>query len=271
MPSSMFEEGSDNAAMAAAPDAFSPPPVLWRDERDARHYQFWTRVYAYALYAALGSAVLGLMPPWLLVPVVPLVYFRMALALHELLHARPSSQLPRFHQLTMIFESPMCLGYREHRAIHFAHHRFASTDRDPERYQIEGGPLRAFGAALISPECGFVRWVREHGMSRSLAVDAGIRCAAFIALVAVNPRVFFVYWVALRLSVGCSSFVFHHVLHNDDGRLGTFRLPAPDVVVRMARALFGAEPMLILTEHERHHQWPRVRAGDLPLLPAPPR
>lgn len=266
---SVAEDASDDAATATAHDAFIPPSVLCRDERDARRYQFWTQVYAYALYAALGSAAVGLIPVWLLVLVVPVVYFRMALALHELLHACPPSEVPRFHQLTMIFESPMCLGYREHRAIHFAHHRFASTDRDPEQYQIEGGPLRALGAAMISPERGFIGWVREHGMTRSLAADAAIRCAAFVALAVAAPRVFFVYWVALRLSVGFSSFVFHHVLHNDGGRLGTFRLPAPDVVLRIARMLFGTEPMLILTEHERHHQWPRVRARDLLLLPEP--
>ena len=163
----------------------------------------------------------------------------------------------------------MCLGYREHRAIHFAHHRFASTERDPERYQIEGGSLCAFGNALISPERGLIRWVREHGLRRQLAIDACVRCVAFAAVAAINPRVFLVYWVALRLSVGCSSFVFHHVLHNAHGRLGTFKPRVSDAVVRMARVLFGAESMLIITEHERHHVWPRVRARDLPLLPEP--
>jgi hypothetical protein len=82
----------------------------------------------------------------------------------------------------MVFESPLCLGYREHRAIHFAHHRFASTDRDPELYQIVGGPWRALANAMISPERGFAGWVRRHGISRSLAIEGTVRCAAFITL-----------------------------------------------------------------------------------------
>lgn len=265
----MFDDGLEDAAVAAAPDGYVPLPSLCRDDRDRRRYAWLTRMYAYALYAVLGAAMFHLIPLWALAAAVPFIYLRMALALHELLHVCPPDQAPRFHQLTMIFESPMCLGYREHRAIHFAHHRFASTDRDPEQYQIEGGAARAFVNAMISPERGFIRWVRQHGVSRSLAEDAGTRGVVFVALVVVNPTVFFVYWLSLRVSVGFASFVFHHVLHNLDGELGTFRLPASDRVVRAARVVFGREPMLILTEHERHHQWPRVRAKDLPLLPEP--
>jgi fatty acid desaturase len=265
----MFDDALDDAAAVAAPDGYVPPLSLCRDERDRRRYLFLTRMYAYSLYAVLAAALFRVIPVWVLALAVPFIYLRMALALHELLHVCPPSQAPRFHQLTMIFESPMCLGYREHRAIHFAHHRFASTDRDPEQYQIEGGAVRAFANAMISPERGFIRWVREHGLSRSLAIDASMRCVAFIVLSVINPAVFFVYWLSLRVSVGFASFVFHHVLHNVDGELGTFRLPAPDPIVRAARLLFGQEPMLILTEHERHHQWPRVRAKDLPFLPEP--
>ena len=268
MPQLTLDDAFDDMNTVAS-DGFVPPATLFRDRHDGARYQLLTRLYAYALYAALGSAMLGFIPAWTLALLVPFVYLRMALALHELLHARPPDQVPRFHQLTMIFESPMCLGYREHRAVHFAHHRFASTERDPERYQIVGRPFGAFANAMISPERGFVQWVRAHGLSRDLALDAGIRCAAFVALAVVSPRVFFIYWIALRVSVGVASFVFHYALHNDDGRLGTFPLPVAAAVVRGARALFGAEPMLILTEHERHHAWPRVRARDLPLLPEP--
>jgi len=175
--------------------------------------------------------------------------------------------VPAFHRLTMIFETPLCLGYREHRAIHFAHHRFASTDNDPERYQIVGGAWRAFGNAMISPEHAFVTWVRRYGVTRTQAIDIGIRFAGFVVALSINPAVFLVYWLSLRVSVGFASFVFHHVLHSLDGRLGTFPLPVRASVVRMASLLFGREPLLILTEHERHHNWPRVRARDLSRVP----
>jgi fatty-acid desaturase len=240
-----------------------------RDRADVRHYTRATLAYVCLLYAALGLALGRWIPAWTLFAIVPLVYLRLALALHELLHAASAAEVPAFHRLTMIFESPLCLGYREHRAIHFAHHRFASTDRDPERYQIVGPTWRAFGAALISPEHALVTWIRTHGLSRDLSIEMGLRLAGFVIVLAINPAAFLMYFVALRLSVGFASFVFHHVLHSHDGHLGTFPLPVSRVVVGAAKRLFGREPMLILTEHERHHEWPRVRARDLPLLPDP--
>jgi len=269
VPKTVIPALDDTPLMASAAPTFSPPPGLTRDRTDARHYTRLTLVLVSLLYLSLGLALFRVVPAWLLLIVVPLVYLRLALALHELLHAAPAQDVPAFHRLTMIFETPIGLGYREHRAIHFAHHRFASTDRDPERYQIIGGPWRAFGNALISPERALVGWVRAHGVGRNLAAEMAVRATAFVVVAAVNPVVFVVYWITLRLSVGFASFVFHHVLHSLDGQLGTFRLPVPAWVVRVAEVLFGREPLLILTEHERHHEWPRVRARDLPLLPAP--
>jgi len=240
-----------------------------RNASDARRYARLTGAYALTLYGALAVALAGVIPAWLLVPIVPLVYLRLALALHELMHACPASGVPFFQRLAMVLETPLCLGYREHRAMHFLHHRFTATTRDPEFYQIRGGPVLAFCFAMIAPERSCTAWVRRRGVSTSLALEASIRLAAFVAVLVINPGVFLVYWVSLRLSVGITSFVFHHVLHNRHGQLGTFALPAAPVLVRAAGTIFGGEPMLILTEHERHHLWPRVRARDLPRLPNP--
>ncbi len=71
----------------------------------------------------------------------------------------------------------------------------------------------------------------------------------------------------LRASIGAAGFVFHHVLHSRDGRLGTFALPVPDAVVRIGGVVFGTEPMLILARHRAHHLWPELRVRDLPDLP----
>ncbi|MEO8755076.1 MAG: hypothetical protein ABI624_20625 [Casimicrobiaceae bacterium] len=259
----------DTPLLASAGRVFTPPSSMIRNRADARHYTRATLLYVGLLYLALGLAVFKVMPVWWLLAVVPLVYLRLALALHELLHVASAAEVPAFHRLTMIFETPLCLGYREHRAIHFAHHRFASTERDPEQYQIVGGPWRGFANALISPEHAFVTWVRAHGLNRTLALETSVRLAGFVAIAWLNPGAFLIYWIALRLSVGFASFVFHHVLHNLDGQLGTFRLPVARGIVGAAKLLFGEEPMLILTEHERHHEWPRVRARDLPRLPEP--
>lgn len=243
------------------------PGTLQRDEGDARRYRRLTVAYALTIYAVLVLALAGLVPAWVLVPVVPLVYVRLSLALHELMHVCPTSDVSVIHRLTLLMESPISLGYREHRAIHFMHHRFSGTARDPELFQIVGGPLGAFGHALISPEWHAVTWVRAHGLTRALAIESAVRIAAFGAALAWNPRVFLLYWIMLRLSIGTGAFVFHHVLHNQHGRLGTFPLPLPMAWRAAARLLVGREPLVILSEHERHHRWPRVRASDLTRLP----
>lgn len=265
-----LEALADDAEVAARlADPYVPPQAFLRDRHDATSYKRSTLVLVSLLYLSLALATAGVISPWWLLVAVPLIYLRLALALHELLHVCPADEVSWFHRLTMVFETPLCLGYREHRAIHFAHHKFASTDRDPERYQIVGGAWRAFANAMISPERGFAGWIQRHGVSRTLAMEATIRFAAFVALVALNPIVFLIYWVALRLSVGVASYVFHYALHNSDGVLGTFPLPVSTTVISAAGVLFGREPMLILTEHERHHVWPRVRARDLVRLPEP--
>jgi fatty acid desaturase len=259
----------DRAAAETPANPYIPPQAFLRDRHDALSYRRSTLVLVGLLYLSLALAATGMISPWWLFLAVPLIYLRLALALHELLHVCPAEEVSWFHRLTMVFESPFCLGYREHRAIHFAHHRFASTDRDPELYQIVGGPWRALANAMISPERGLAGWIRRHGIARSLAIEGALRCAAFITLAALAPMAFLAYWIALRLSVGLASYVFHYALHNSDGVLGTFPLPVSSSLVRAAGVLFGREPVLILTEHERHHLWPRVRARDLLHLPGP--
>ena len=59
----------------------------------------------------------------------------------------------------------------------------------------------------------------------------------------------------------------HHLLHQRDGRLGTFSLPATPALLALGRQLFGEEPMLILQRHRAHHLWPALRVRDLPELP----
>jgi fatty acid desaturase len=220
------------------------------------------------VYGVLAAALFEGIPSWTLVLAVPWVYVRLALGLHELLHARDATQVPAFHRLAMIFDTPFGLGYREHRAIHLDHHRFAGSERDPELWQIEGGHLRAFANALTTPERALVGWIRAHGIDAPLARDAAFRFICFAAVASIDPAIFVVYWLLLRVSIGVAGFVFHHLLHNRHGALGTFALPFPAACVRVGRALFGAEPMLILTQHRSHHLWPDVRVRDLPALPA---
>jgi len=90
-----------------------------------------------------------------------------------------------------------------------------------------------------------------RGVDARLARGAGARLVVFCSLAAANPRVFAVYWIALRASIGGAGYVFHHLLHNRGGALGTYALPLPGALVRAGRALFGEEPMLILSRHRR--------------------
>ena len=250
-------------------------PGLMRNDGDARRYARRTLVLTLASYALLAGALAGWISPWLFPVVVPLVYVRLSLALHELMHARAASDVSWFHRLAMIFDTPLGLGYREHRAIHLAHHRYATTPRDPELFQIRGSHLAAFANALLAPERAALDWTHRRGMSRALRRHMLARGVAFVALVAWNPAVFAVYWVTLRLCIGGSSFVFHHLLHSRAGVLGNHASPAAlRRLLPLAWVLFGHEPVVIVRDHRLHHAHPKVRASDLPKVGssrAPPR
>lgn len=220
------------------------------------------------LYGFLAAAMAGVMSPLWLLLAVPMLYPRLALGLHELMHLRTPDQVPAFHRLTMIFDTPFGLGYAEHRVIHLQHHRSSAGHDDPELYQISGGHGRALLGALLVPERSLVHWVRTHGLSHSLLRGVAWRGAAFFAVAAMEPMVFAVYWLALRFSIGACGFVFHHLLHQRAGRLGTFPLPVKPALLAAGRRLFGVEPMLILQRHRAHHLWPGLRAHQLPDLPA---
>lgn len=223
--------------------------------------------WSLVLYLLLAAALAGWMPVWWLVPAVPLVYVRLSLALHETLHRRRAAQVGPWLRLGAILETPLALGYREHRALHLRHHRFNGAPGDPERALIVNPALIAFGYAMAVPERAAWQWVREHGIDAPLARDATVRALLFAAALAVNPLVFAVYLLTLRLSIGGAGFVFHHLLHRRQGRIGTFALPGGAAARRLACLLFGPEPLRILTRHRAHHLWPQRAVHDLPDFP----
>jgi fatty acid desaturase len=258
------------AVLVSGPQATggAAPLALLRNDADARRDLRRTLALTLAVYAVLAAAQAGLVSPWVFPVAIPLLYVRLSLALHELMHVRNAARVSWFHRLAMIFDTPLGLGYREHRAIHLRHHRYAVTARDPELYQIHGHHWRALGNALISPERAAWTWVRTQGASRALRREAAVRALVFVAVAAFDPFVFLCYWVALRVCIGSASFLFHHVMHSRAGVLGTFRLPQlPRVVRVVARALFGHEPVTIVSEHRTHHQCPGIRARDLAAEP----
>jgi hypothetical protein len=258
------ELARENRLVSAGAAAAIPDARVLRNDADARRYLRATLLHTLAMYGVLAAAIFGAVPVWTLLVAVPWIYVRLSLGLHELLHVRDSESVPAFHRLAMVFDTPFGLGYREHRAIHFRHHRFGGNERDPELWQIEGGHLRAFANAMTTPERSLVEWIRTRGTDAALARDGVFRLVCFCAVVAIDPTVFFVYWIALRASIGGAGFVFHHLLHNRRGALGTYALPFPSWLVRAGRLIVGTEPMLILRQHRSHHLWPDVRVRDLP-------
>jgi fatty acid desaturase len=168
---------ADTSLLASAPSASAS-----RNHADARRYLRLTLLHTLAMYGVLAAAIFGAIPAWLLLVAVPWLYIRLSLELHELLHVRRAHEVPTFHRLAMVFDTPFGLGYREHRKIHLRHHRYGGGERDPERWQIEGGHLRAFANALTTPERSLVEWIRARGIDAPLRRDGPGRLTRFCAV-----------------------------------------------------------------------------------------
>lgn len=265
-----------------------PPRSYHRSQADARRYERQGVAYMMAIYAALGVAMAGWVPIVVLIPVIVVCYLRGALLTHELMHVRRPEQVAWPLRMMMLFETPLGLGYREHQDIHLHHHRRPATPGDPEFFQIRGGSARAFVAAMLSPELAAAGWVIRRGIGPSLRREGTVRALTMLSLVAVHPTVFLSYWVALRLTVGASNFVFHHALHyrsersgrrgrsrrsgrsqRDDGPLGeygTFPLRLPRPLNAGLHVVLGSALAAVLCEHDAHHAWSQVKAERLPGL-----
>jgi len=235
-----------------------------------------------AIHAALGVAMTGAVSVWAMAPLIVVAYGRGALLTHELMHVRRPERVTWLLRMMMLFETPLGLGYREHQAIHLRHHQRPATETDPEFFQIRGGSIRALAAAMLGSELAAVRWVAAHGISPSLRREASVRALVMLGLAAVAPAVFLGYWVVLRLTVGVSNFMFHHVLHyrrrprrdgGPRGEYGTFPLRLPRVLDGALRLVLSAPLAAVLSEHDAHHTWPQVKPERLRglLRSFPPR
>lgn len=226
-----------------------------------------------AIYVALGLAMLGVASPWTLSPVIVICYVRGALLTHELMHVRRPERVTWLVRMMMLFDTPLGLGYREHQDIHLHHHRDTATATDPEYFQIEGGRVRAFVAAMFSSELAAARWVLTRGISASLRAEACTRAAFMLTLMALAPSVFLRYWVVLRVTIGVSNYMFHHLLHYRRGEYGTFALRLPRPLDLVLRGVLTPRLAAVLCEHDAHHAWRNVKAEHLPGLlrtfPAP--
>jgi fatty acid desaturase len=243
-----------------------PVRRLLRGAHDVRRYAWQSGLCLTAMYAVLAAAMAHVIPGWVLLVLIPPLYVRSALTIHELMHVRSERQVPWLHRLMMALESPLSLGYREHRDIHLRHHRFCATDGDPEFFQIRGGHVRAFAAAVLSPEWMLYDCVRQRRVGRTWLAEASIRFFGFLAVVAINPAAFLYYWIAVRASIGVSQYAFHHMLHQRGGTYGTYAVRLPRRVERAIRLVLGSECVHILTEHPAHHAWQGVKPDRLRVV-----
>lgn len=227
------------------------------------------------IWVALGLGMLGLASIAVLAPLIVVCYVRGALLTHELMHVRRPEQVAWPLRMMMLFDTPFGLGYREHQDIHLRHHQRPAMPGDPELFQIRGGSLRAFLAAMLGPELSAIRWVGEQGIGPALRREATVRAMVMLSLAALQPSAFVAYWLVLRLTVGVSNFMFHHVLHyrkywrrdwrNDRrrGEYGTFSLRLPRPLDAALRLVLGSSLAAVLSEHDAHHAWSQVKAERL--------
>lgn len=233
-----------------------------------------------AIHVVLGLAMMGVVSIWVVSPVLVVCYVRGALLTHELMHVRRPERVAWTVRMMMLFDTPLGLGYREYQDIHLRHHRDPATVTDPEFHQIKGGRIRAFLAAMVASEVAVVRWVATRGIGPSLRAEACIRAFFMLTLAALAPAVFLRYWIILRLTIGVSNYMFHHVLHYRNrreranrgrdrlghGEYGTFPLRLPWPLDAGLRVVLGSRLAPVLCDHDAHHAWPGVKAGRLPGL-----
>ncbi len=250
-----------------------PPRAYLRDDADARRYQRHGVAYMAGIYASLAVAMSGLLPVGVVAPVIVVCYLRGALLTHELMHIRRPERVAWVLRMMMLFDTPLGLGYREHQNIHLRHHQRTATAADPEFFQIHGGRVRALVVAMFSSELAAAKWVLSRGISASLSREAAIRAVLMLALVTATPVVFVAYWVILRLTIGLSNYMFHHMLHYRRGEYGTFPLRLPRPLDGALRLVLGSSLAAVLCEHDAHHAWTQVKAerlrGLLEAYPAP--
>lgn len=221
-----------------------------------------------AIYIALGLAMTELLPLVAVAPIIVVSYVRGALLTHELMHVRRPERVTWILRMMMLFDTPLGLGYREHQSIHLRHHlrSATATATDPEFFQIRGGSLRAFGAAMLGSELAAAHWVIDRNIGPSLRREATVRALAMLTLVALQPAVFVQYWLLIRVTIGLSNFMFHHALHYRSGEYGTFALRLPRPLDAALRLVLGRDLAAVLCEHDAHHAWSHVKAERLPGL-----
>ncbi len=215
------------------------------------------------IYGHLLTAAAGLVPAWTLAITVPVLVPRWMIAVHELFHLRSEREVDPATRLQLLLFTLLSIGYRENLVNHRSHHRYMSTPRDAEYYQLRGSRWRGFANAMTAPEQLWFRWVAEHGLDRRLAAETVVRAALFIGLAVVSGPVFLWYLIPARLSFGVSYFVFFYWLHRKGDEMGVYPLQLPASLTTLLTFIYGADVVEATLHHDVHHAQPRIAARHL--------
>lgn len=244
--------------------------IPFAPDSDARRHTTASLVCVGLIYGHLLAAAAGFVPPWTLVLSVPLLIPRWMIAVHELFHLRSEREVDPITWLQPLVFTPLSLGYREQLVNHRTHHRFMGTAEDAEFYQLRGSPLAGFANAFTAPEQMWFRWVRAHGMDRSLVIATLIRCALFAGLAAITGTAFLWYGVPARITFAASCFAFFYCLHRRGERMGVYGLALPARLADVLALFYGVDLVQATMHHDVHHAQARIAARDLaaarPLL-----
>jgi fatty acid desaturase len=237
--------------------------MLFAPDSDARRFTRDSMLCMAAIYASLGAAATGWLPPWCLAIVVALLVPRWMIALHELFHLRSEREVDPLTRFQPLLFTLLSLGYRENLVNHRSHHRFMATAQDAEYYQLRGSRLAGLVNAFTAPEQMWFRWVLEHGLERRVLVDTTLRALLLGALIFATGATFLWYWIPARLAFGASYFVFFYCLHRRGEAIGVYRLELPRNVVAVLAAVYGRDVVEATMHHDVHHAQPRVAARKL--------
>ena len=237
-------------------------------EQDALGYVQQCWIASLILMVSYVWVVRGGLPIAGLIMVVVLVIPRWTISIHELLHIYSHQQLNRV--ICLLGGSPvplsvLTLGYREIQMRHFAHHRAAATEADPDAYHIRGASWWVFLNAMTTPEQDAIRWIAAHGLSLSLAIELLIKSALLGALAWFGGTTFWWFWLTLRFVYGIADFIFFRCVHHQDDEYGSFALSLPPKLIRLSEWVFGETVVRATLNHDLHHQCPGLAARHLHL------
>ena len=254
---------SDRLPEKVVQHSWRDPAIHLAHEADARRLTRNSLLCTAVIYLHLLAVAAALVPPWTAAITAMLLVPRWMIAVHELFHLRSDREVDPVTWLQPLVFTPLSLGYREMLANHRSHHRFMSTRRDVEFYQLRGTPAAGFINAMTAPEQMWMRWVLEQGVDRQLALTTVLRCALFAGFAGVCGASFLWYWLPARCAYGISYFVFFYCLHRRGDAMGVYRLALPSGVANFITLFYGADLVEAILHHDVHHAQPRIAARDL--------